>query len=148
MSRPGSLEGAPMRAADVASRDGRGGASELGPQAAGTARAGVGTGDSAGVAVRQRGLGSGRVRESEKGREGPYVRHDLAPITTAPSSTPRSTVLSSRVRIYGAKLPAKSPPYLRQAQDLGAKIYGTERCKLGAINNGAELRVQILKSYL
>ena len=108
VSRSGSSEGAPMHAADVASRDGRGGASELGPQAAGTARAGVGTGDSAGAAVRQRGLGSGRVRESEKGREGPYVRHDLAPITTAPSlapittmprsTTPRSTAPSPRPR--------------------------------------------------
>ena len=39
-------------------------------------------------------------------------------------------------RIYGAELPAKSPPCLRRAQDLGAS------------NDGAELRVQILKSYL
>ena len=51
-------------------------------------------------------------------------------------------------RIYDAKQPAKSPPRLRRAQDLGAKIYGTETCKLGATNNGAELMVQILKSYL
>ena len=39
-------------------------------------------------------------------------------------------------RIYGAELPAKSPPRLRRAQDLDAS------------NDGAELRVQILKSYL
>ena len=51
-------------------------------------------------------------------------------------------------KIYGVKLPAKSPPYLRGAQDLGAKIYGAETCKLGATNNGAKLRVQILKAYL
>ena len=51
-------------------------------------------------------------------------------------------------RIYGAKLLAKLPPRLRRSQDLGAKIYGAETCKLGATNDGAELRVQILKSYL
>ena len=51
-------------------------------------------------------------------------------------------------KIYGAKVSAKSPPRLRQAQDLGAKIYGVETCKLGATNNDAELRVQILKTYL
>ena len=51
-------------------------------------------------------------------------------------------------KIYGAKLPAKPPPRLRRAQDLGAKIYGAKTCKLGATNDGAELRVQILKSYL
>ena len=51
-------------------------------------------------------------------------------------------------KIYGAKLPAKSPPRLRRAQDLGARIYGAKTCKLGANNNGAELRVQILKAYL
>ena len=50
-------------------------------------------------------------------------------------------------KIYGAKVPAKSPPRLRQDQDLCAKIYGAETCKLGAINNGAELKVQILKAY-
>ena len=51
-------------------------------------------------------------------------------------------------KIYGANVPAKSPPRLRRARDLGAKIYGAETCKLGATNDGAELRVQILKSYL
>ena len=34
------------------------------------------------------------------------------------------------------------------AQDIGAKPFGDETCKLGATNDGAELRVQILKSYL
>ena len=48
----------------------------------------------------------------------------------------------------GAKVPAKSPPRLRRAQDLGAKIYGAETCKLGITNDGAELKVQILKAYL
>ena len=48
-------------------------------------------------------------------------------------------------KIYGAKLgakvPAKSPPRLRRAQDLGAKIYGVETCKLVATNDDVELRV-------
>jgi len=39
-------------------------------------------------------------------------------------------------RIYDDELSTKSQPRLRRAQDLGAS------------NNGAELRVQILKSYL
>ena len=51
-------------------------------------------------------------------------------------------------KIYGVKVPAKSPPCLRRAQDLGAKIYGAETSKLGATNDHAELRVQILKLYL
>ena len=38
------------------------------------------------------------------------------------------------VRIYGAELPTKSPPRLRRAQDFGAS------------DDGAKLRVQILKS--
>ena len=46
------------------------------------------------------------------------------------------------------KLPTKSPPRLCRAQDLGAKINDDETCKLGATNDGAELRVQILKAYL
>ena len=37
---------------------------------------------------------------------------------------------------------------LRRAQDLSVKICGAETCKLGATNDDAELRVQILKSYL
>ena len=51
-------------------------------------------------------------------------------------------------KIYGAELPAMSPPRLRRAQDLGANSDGSEQCKLGASNDGAELRVQILKYYL
>ena len=33
-------------------------------------------------------------------------------------------------------------------QDLGVKSFGVETCKLGATNDGAEIRVQILKEYL
>ena len=36
------------------------------------------------------------------------------------------------VKIYGVKLPARSPSCLRRAQELDAKIYGAEACKLGA----------------
>ena len=51
-------------------------------------------------------------------------------------------------KINGAKLPTKSPPRLRRAKDLGARIYGAETCKFGATNDGSELRVQILKTYV
>jgi len=51
-------------------------------------------------------------------------------------------------RIYGVELHATSPPRLRRAQDLGANNDGAEQCKLGASNDDAEVRVQILKSYL
>ena len=37
-------------------------------------------------------------------------------------------------RIYGGELPAKSPPRLRRAQDLGASNDGAETCKLGTSN--------------
>jgi hypothetical protein len=57
---------------------------------------------------------------------------------------------------YGAKLAiAPTPCYLpgqrprrQRGPDLGAKPFGAETCNLGATNDGAELRVQILKSYL
>ena len=51
-------------------------------------------------------------------------------------------------RIYGAELTSKSAPRLSRAQDLGTNNDGAEQCKLGASNDDAELRVQILKSYL
>ena len=44
-------------------------------------------------------------------------------------------------RIYDAELPAKSPPRLHRAQDLGANNDGAEKCKLSASNDDAELRV-------
>ena len=86
-----------MHATDAASRDGRGGVGREGRRAAGTVGAGAGAGWGHGrpglraavgaAALAAPWLGSGR----EKGREGPYVRQGLAPITTALSSTPRST---------------------------------------------------------
>lgn len=39
-------------------------------------------------------------------------------------------------------------PRRQRGPDLGAKPVGAETCKLGATNDGAELRVQILKAYL
>ena len=48
----------------------------------------------------------------------------------------------------GAELTTKLSPRLRRAQDLGAGLYSAETCKLGATNDDAELRVQILKAYL
>ena len=77
VSRPGSPEGAPMRAADAASRDGRGGADQDG--LGGTASASRGEAAPAGAGTRRCGsTGSGSVRERERGREkgkeGTYVR--------------------------------------------------------------------------
>ena len=60
-------------------------------------------------------------------------------------------------RIYGIKLGAriydidrtiKSSSRLRRARDLSTSNDGTKQCKLGASNDGAEIRVHILKSYL
>ena len=41
-----------------------------------------------------------------------------------------------------------SPPCPLRAQELGARDADAKTCKLGASNDGAELRVQILKSFL
>ena len=84
----------------------------------------------------------GRRKKRKKARAGrlePGLKHHLGAIDIGAKLD---------ARIYGTKLAAKSPPRLRRAQDLDAKIYGVETCKLGATNNNAELRVQILKSYL
>ena len=82
---------------------------------------------------------SGRRKKRKKARTerlGPGLKYKLR------ASHP-STKLSTKIygtelgaKIYGAKLPAMSPPRLRRAQELGVS------------NDGAELRVQILKSYL
>ena len=84
----------------------------------------------------------GRRKKRKKARAGrlePGLKHHLGAIDIGAKLD---------ARIYGTKLAAKSPPRLRRAQDLGSKIYGVEMCKLGTTNDGAELRVQILKSYL
>ena len=51
-------------------------------------------------------------------------------------------------KIYGAELPVMSLPHWFRAQELDAWDAGAEMCKLGASNDGVELRVQILKSFL
>ena len=78
-------------------------------------------------------MGREKTRERRKkrkkaraGRLGAGLKHHLGAID------PSAKIYSAR--IYGAELPAKSPPRLRRAQDLGAS------------NDGVELRVQILKS--
>ena len=78
-------------------------------------------------------------KKARAGRLGAGLKHHLGAIDLG---------FALGARIYGAKLPVKSLSRLRRAQDPGAKIYDAEMCKLGATNNDAELRVQILKSYL
>ena len=76
-------------------------------------------------------------RKAQTGRLGAGLKHHIGTIDL-------DAVLGTNnhgAKIYGAKVPAKSPPRLRRAQDLGAKIYGAEMCKFGAANDDAELRV-------
>ena len=92
-------------------------------------------------------------KKTRAGRLGAGLKHhlgaiDLGAVLDANNHGAKLGANNHGAKIYGKKVPAKSPPRLRQAQDLGAKIYGAETCKLGATNDGAELRVQILKSYL
>ena len=99
---------------------------------------------------RQLGTAAARARA---GRLGAGLKHHLSAIDIDAKLGAKiyGSKLGARIygaKIYGAKLPAKSPPRLRRAQDLGASNDGAEKCKLGASNDGAELRVQILKSYL
>ena len=79
-------------------------------------------------------------KESSGRKVGAGLKHHLGAID--PGAELGAKIYGARIydaklnaKIYGAELPAKSPPRLRRAQDLGAS------------NNGAELRVQILKSY-
>ena len=78
-------------------------------------------------------------KKAQAGRMGPGLKHMLG------ASHPGAKL---GARIYGAELPAMSPPRPLRAQELGARNAGAETCKLGASNDGAELRVQILKSCL
>ena len=86
------------------------------------------------------------------GRLGAGLKHHLGAIDlgTVLGANNHGTKLGAKLgaKIYGAKVPVKLPPRLRRAQNLCAKIYGAETCKLGATNDGTELRVQILKAYL
>ena len=76
---------------------------------------------------------------------GAGLKHHLGAIDHGAKLGARIYGAKLGARIYGAKLgsnvPVKSLPCLRRAQDLDAKIYGTETCKLGATNDDAKLRV-------
>ena len=84
-------------------------------------------------------------KKAQAGKLGSGLKHHLGAIDHGAKLDAKiyGTELGARnygaklgARIYGAELPAKSAPRLRRAQDLGGS------------NDGAELRVQILKSYL
>ena len=87
-------------------------------------------------------------KKARTGRLRAELKHHLGAIDLGTVLDANNYNAKLGARSYGAKLPAKSPQRLRRAQDLEAKIYGAKTCKLGATNNGAELRVQILKSYI
>ena len=87
-------------------------------------------------------------KKARAGRLGPGLKHHLGAIDHGAKLGVKIYGAKLGARIYGAELPAKSPSRLRRAQDLGASKDGTETCKLGVSNDDAELRVQILKSYL
>ena len=61
-------------------------------------------------------------------RLGAGLKHHLGAIDLGAKLGPNN----HGAKIYGAKLPAKSPPRLRQAQDLSASNDGAEKCKAGA----------------
>ena len=92
----------------------------------------------------------GRRKKARAGRLGAGLKHHLSTVNSSAKLDTKIYGAKLGARIYGAKLgariydtelPAKSSPRLRRAQDLGAKIYGTETCKLGVTNYDAELRV-------
>ena len=85
-------------------------------------------------------------KKARAGRLGVGLKHHLGAIDIDAKLGAKIYGAKLSAWIYGAKLSTKSPPRLRRAQDLSARIYGAETCKLGATNNDAELRVQILKS--
>ena len=83
-----------------------------------------------------------KKEEEGSGRKvGPRLKHHLGAIDHGDKLDVKIYGAKLGVGIYGVKLPTKSPPRLCWAQDLGARIYGVEKCKLGTTNDGAELRV-------
>jgi len=87
----------------------------------------------------------GRRKKRKKapaGRLGVGLKHHLGAKLGAKIYGTKLGAMIYGARIYGAELPAKSPPCLHRAQDLSASNDGAEKC------NGAKLRVHILKSYL
>ena len=92
--------------------------------------------------------GRKKRKKARAGRLGAGLKHHLGIINLGVENGANNHGAKLGVKIYGAKVPAKSPSRLCRTQDLDAKIYGAETCKLCATNYGAELRVQILKAYL
>ena len=81
--------------------------------------------------------GSRKKRKKARARRlGPGLKHHLDAIDHGAKLDAKIYGAELGARIYGAELSAMSPPRLRRAQELGAS------------NDGAEIRVQILKSYL
>ena len=89
-----------------------------------------------------------KTKKARAGRLGPGLKYHLGAIYHDAELGAKIYGAKLGAWIYGAELPVKSPPRLRRAQDLGGSNDGVEQCKLGASNDGTELRVQILKSYL
>ena len=89
-------------------------------------------------------------KKARAGRLGPELKHhlDVIDLGAVLGANNHGAKLGAKIygtklgaKIYGAKVLAKSPPHLRRAQDLDAKIHGAETCKLDATNDSAELRV-------
>jgi len=77
-------------------------------------------------------------KKARAGRSGAGLKHHLGAIDSGAKLGAKIYGAKLGARIYGAELPAKSLPCLHRAQDLGTSNDSV----------GAELRVQILKSYL
>ena len=82
-----------------------------------------------------------KKKKARAGRLGAGLKHHLGTIDIGAKLDARIYGAKLGARIYSVELPAKLPPRLRRAQDLGANSDGAETCKLGASNDGAELRV-------
>ena len=73
-------------------------------------------------------------KKARAGRLGPGLKHHLGAKIYGAKFGARIYGAKLGARIYDAELPAKSPPRLRRAQDLGASNDGAETCKLGTSN--------------
>ena len=82
-------------------------------------------------------------RKAQAGRLGAGLKHHLGVINLGAILGANNHDVKLGTKIYGVKVPVKSPPRLRRVQDLGASNDGAEECKLGTSNDDAELRVQI-----
>ena len=152
--RPGSSEGAPMRAADAASRDGRGGADRDGlggtagtprgeaaraswgrgrPARRGPARTRVRARARAGATDGWGGHGGGRGGAAAlaapwlgSSREREKRERKQGPVHKIGLRANNHGVKLG-AKIYSVKVPAKSPPRLRRVQDLAPKSMTSRR---------------------